>query len=134
MRGFKLVLAVSLVPLLGCGIRQALEGKSYAIPGVDYGPVPTNYDHDVEHHIQSKYDQDLTTDGWVHGMGPFEGSIRRTRGGELETVYGWEVHVWFSSNEKHYMVLIRDGMIVGSEYCGSRSGGFDLLDFSKPSC
>jgi hypothetical protein len=86
----------------------------------------------VDSHIRSKYGLEIGSNQ-RQGMGPFEGSIQRTRNGELETVYGWEVHVWFS-NDEHYLVLIRDGKIVESKDCGSMSGGFGLLNFRKPTC
>jgi hypothetical protein len=134
MQRLKLKLVVFTIPLFGCGLRQALDERSYGMPGVDYGPKPTNYETTVTFHLQHTYDQEPTSDEWDQWMGPFEGSIQKTRDGDLETVFGWEIHVWYGNTEIHYMVLIRDGKIAGSENCGSLSGGFGLLDFRKPSC
>ena len=117
--------------ILGCAI-QVLESESHPVAGVDYGRVPTDYDWMVEQHIKLEYELEIGSYG-KEWMGPFAGSLQRPRDGELETVYGYEVHVLFT-NDVHYMVLIRDGKVVGSEDCGELSGGFGLLSFDRPLC
>lgn len=134
MRGSELMLAVLLLTIFGCGLRQALEGDSYGIPGVDFGPRPTDYESTVDVHLQHTFDQEPIGNGWMKWMGPFEGSIQRVCNGVFETVFGWAVHVWYDNSEIHYMVLIRDGKIVSSDNCGILSEGFGLLDFRRPNC
>ena len=131
MRRLQTLAAVFLIQLIGCGV-QLPESGYHPVPGVDYGTVPTDYDQIVERHIQLKYDLALSV-GAKELVGPFQGSLRLIRVLNTETVYGYEVHVWFD-NDVHYMVLIRDDKIVESVECGSRNEGFGFFNFNRPDC